>query len=483
MNISNKTNYYDNFPAVTNYTPVTPSEVDDTTTSNAPKLDLSKGNNQQVWDALTNTNSHMMITGGGGNGKTALIKEYHRLTPNSVVLATTGTAAHLIGGQTLHSFFGINPGQMYEPINPKMFVKKQKIFSKIDVICIDECSLCRCDLLDVIDKRCQMLTGIPLPFGGIRMVFSFDLWQLPPIIKKTEAGSKEETSEYKVFKEMYDTRYFFGANVMQRLIATEQIKYVELNHCFRQSEDLVFAKVLNKIRKYEHEQEDLDYINANCAFKENRLINPITICTTRKNVETINEVRLAMLHSKEKVYMGESRGKTVDKPVPDSNRFKVGASVLIKINDQEKDKAGKRMNRYQNGTIAVVTKLHPNSIEVKIAGLPKPVELGMYEWVDNEYEIDTENDQVIATPVGWYKNIPAMTAFAMTVHSTQGQTLDEAIFDVPAFKEFEHGLIYVAVSRLTSCNGLALTKKLRMSHFNVNTELKDFFEDIKAIEL
>lgn len=450
--------------------------------SNAPHLDLTKGNMLQAWELL-NSDGNIMVTGGGGFGKTKLIKEYARLNRGTVMLAPTGTAARLIGGQTIHSFFGINPAQLYEPINPKMFAKKKEMFSMIKTLIIDEISMVRCDLMDIVDKRCQMLTGVPLPFGGIKVILSFDLWQLPPVMKMIDFKTKEMTSEYKIFKEMYDTRYFYGSEVMQRLIGKEQIKLIELTHCFRQGSDLEFASVLNKIRKYEHNQEDLDYLNNSCAWKEDTLANPITIATTKKVVEEVNEVRLAMLETKETKYNGVVEGKVADLPVPIQNTFKLGANVLIKVNDREKNGDGVPLNRYQNGTTGVVRRLEPTAIIVYIPLIKKEVKIDVYEWIDYEYEINREEDTVISTPVGSYKNIPAMVAFALTVHATQGQTLSEVIFEVPAFTEFENGLIYVALSRVTSLAGLALTKKLRMTHFKPNVEVQTFFTDTNHLKI
>jgi hypothetical protein len=440
-----------------------------------PRLDLSKGNMREAWDLIHNQ-QNTMLTGSGGVGKSKMITEYTRLNPNTVILAPTGTAARLIGGQTIHSFFSINPHNINEPLKPHMFKKIREIGERIECIIIDECGMVRADLLDCIDRRCQQMTGKPIPFGGIKLILSFDLWQLPPVMKKLDYITKEETSEYTVFKQMYDTVYFFGANVMQRLLVNGDIKLIELTHCFRQGGDLQYAQVLNKIRTGEQTQTDLDWLNDQCAFRESRLGNPTTICLTKKKAAEINELRLSSLTSKGKTFDGTATGTFKDFPVPISNRLKIGASVMVKANDQKKDSNGN--SRYQNGTKGILTKIiNDKQVEVVLQNTHQKVIFSEHAWEDHSYSLNRETESVEVEVTGTYLALPLIVCYAMNAHLTQGSTLTEVIFD-PQFGEWEggEGLIYVALSRVTSVRGLALTRKLRMSDFKANLEVRKFFQ-------
>jgi len=148
---------------------------------------------------MEKTSEHVLITGRAGTGKSTLLNHFRKKTKkNVVVLAPTGVAAINVEGQTVHSFFHFKPDITMAKVQ-KMKPKKKEIYKKLDAIVIDEISMVRADLLDYIDvflRKWGKVKG--LPFGGIQMIFIGDLYQLPPVVSRTD-----ET----VFAGLYDSPF------------------------------------------------------------------------------------------------------------------------------------------------------------------------------------------------------------------------------------------------------------------------------------
>lgn len=143
---------------------------------------------QKAFDLVANTNTSLFITGKAGTGKTSFVKGIQEQIKKSfLVLAPTGIAAMNVGGQTIHSFFGLP----FEAIGPEtkmeVSLEKRKTLEHIDTIIIDEASMVRCDWVDGIDRFLRTLMHTHLPFGGKQVVFVGDLFQLPPVVRRGSA--------------------------------------------------------------------------------------------------------------------------------------------------------------------------------------------------------------------------------------------------------------------------------------------------------
>jgi hypothetical protein len=184
-------------------------------------------------DMLENRRDHIFLTGKAGTGKSTLLEYWRAKTgQNIAVLAPTGVAALNVRGQTIHSFFGFRPG-----ISPAMVRKHGKdssksLYSKLDALVIDEISMVRADLLDCIDKFMRLNGKNPgKPFGGVRMVFLGDLYQLPPVVTDDERD---------YFESYYSSPYFFSAKALndRRLLGDEfNFRIIELCKIYRQKDD------------------------------------------------------------------------------------------------------------------------------------------------------------------------------------------------------------------------------------------------------
>ena len=177
------------------------------------KIDQENVEQQKAFDLVAYTNTSLFITGKAGTGKTTFIKGIQEtVDKNFIVLAPTGIAAMNVGGQTIHSFFGLP----FEAIGPdtefEVSREKRDVLKHTDTIIIDEASMVRCDWVDGIDRFLRSLMKTHLPFGGKQMLFVGDLFQLPPVVVYGSATAD-------MLQDMYGngTPYFYKANVMKRM--------------------------------------------------------------------------------------------------------------------------------------------------------------------------------------------------------------------------------------------------------------------------
>ena len=148
---------------------------------------------------------NLFLTGRAGTGKTTLLRKFvEQAGDSAIVLAPTGVAAMNAGGQTLHSFFKFPP-RLIEPQDVKR-LRTARIMKAAETIIIDEISMVRADMLDAIDRSLKLNRGSKRPFGGVRMILSGDLHQLPPVVRGDEDP---------ILKERYGGHYFFNAPRLQ----------------------------------------------------------------------------------------------------------------------------------------------------------------------------------------------------------------------------------------------------------------------------
>jgi len=317
------------------------------------------------------------------------------------------------------------------------------------MIVIDESSMLRADLLDSIDQALRQYGHSAKPFGGKRLVFIGDLYQLPPVVTRDERDQ---------FQEEYASPYFFDAQVFREC----QIKILELEKIYRQ-QDEEFIQLLNQIRDNSISPEELDQLNERYdklyqAFKKP---NEITLCTTNAAADRINQEQLDMIDGQKLKYTGETEGEFIRQlPTHDKLELKVGAQVMLVNNDSAK--------RWVNGSTGTITDSKwsdEEECDVLLVKLShgKTVEVLPYTWETNQYFYDEESDTIDAERIGAFTQYPIKLAWAVTIHKSQGKTFDHVVLDIGR-GTFAHGQIYVALSRCTSLDGLTLRQNLLPKH-------------------
>ena len=432
------------------------------------KIDQANVEQQKAFDLIENTNTSVFITGKAGTGKTTFVKGIQQLIKkNFLVLAPTGIAAVNVGGQTIHSFFGL-PFTAIEPkTNLEVSLLKRDVLEHVDTIIIDEASMVRCDWVDAIDRFLCQLTHSHMPFGGKQMLFVGDLFQLPPVVKKGSADDE-------MLCNMYGggMPYFYKANVMKRM----NLPKIEFQIVYRQ-EDAAFLNVLDRMRIGENTEADMALLNEHVSSDNAVGDYAVTLTAYNSCADNINDIKLEDIDANEFVYNGVVDGnfRVQDSPVPLTLRLKVGAQVIFCRNDFARG--------YVNGTIAIVTKLGDDEIRVRLENGIE-IDVPRMVWESRESVYNKKTKELETSVIGTFTQYPLKLAWAITIHKSQGMTLSRMHLDLTR-GTFAPGQAYVAISRMRSLDGLTLSNKIKTYHIVQNTEIKAFansFNDIPMID-
>jgi len=419
----------------------------------------------QVLEALQR-GENIFLTGKAGTGKSTFLRYFLETSKKSiVVLAPTGVAALNVEGQTIHSFYGIFPVNTERDI-PEILERRghvlYDILSQTDLLVIDEISMVRADLLDMMEritrevfskgKRKHERERASLPFAGIQLLFIGDLYQLPPVLKSTE---KE------FFSTMYDSPYFFSAKCYPSLA----MKIYELEKIYRQS-DKVFIDILNRIRNGTVTEEDIAILNERYDPHFEPGEKQYVYLTTHNDiVDEINQRELAKLPSAERIYRGKIQGEFSEKDMPTDEELvlKKGAQVMFLTNEPS--------GAWVNGTIGRVLACGRDVVEVELEDGTE-VEVHPYTWTSYRYETVGKNE-VKKTAIGSFTQFPLRLAWSITVHKSQGKTFSHVILDMKR-GAFASGQTYVALSRVTSLDGLVLKHPIKKSRVKVDFHIVRF---------
>ena len=439
--------------------PVKPAGLPSTARSPARPIDMAPF--AAAFGALDQGAPLVMALGGAGTGKTTFLHELRRRGgKHQVFLAPTGVAALELGGQTIHSFFGIPP-RILNPDDVKPRGRSRKLMKKIERLVIDEVSMVRCDLLDVVDRCLRIERDRPEPFGGVQVVLVGDFLQLPPVVP---------TAEQEVLSHLgFDGPYAFDAKVLRELPRT----HVAFTTVHRQTER-AFIEHLAAIRRGERAADAIEAINAACHRVHRAERMPVVLAPTNARVDAYNRSGLGALTTAEHAYVGETKGEfdiASDRlPVPETLVLRVGARVMAVRNDAAR--------RFVNGSVGTVTRLDDDSVFVRL-DTGDEVEIEPVSWERVRYAFDEAKDRIDAKVIGSYTQLPLVHAWASTVHKAQGLTLDDVRIDFHS-GAFAAGQAYVALSRERSLAGLSLARPLRASDVRVDRRVAEFMEAFEA---
>ncbi len=371
----------------------------------------------------------VLLTGPAGAGKTFVLNQFIKLAKadgkHVSVTATTGLAATHLGGTTIHSWAGIGVSdELPQRFADHVAKGRREIIEKTDVLIIDEISMLHDFRLDMVDEACRLVRKKPdVPFGGIQLVMSGDFFQLPPINRgDSRAGGFVVHS--KVWEELDPT-----------------ICYLQEQH---RQDDEHLLDILNALRagdiRRHHAEKLLERVDA-----EPPVDAVLTeLHTVNIDVDRLNEVKLDELSGDELFYTqvttgGENYVENLQRSVlaPATLRLKKGALVMAVKNATDR--------RYANGSIGTVIDFEP-ATEYPVVEFRNGRVVSM---VPDTWELrDGDKKRAGIT------QIPLRLAWAITVHKSQGMTLDAARIDLR--KAFVEGMGYVALSRVKNLHNLYL---------------------------
>ncbi len=410
-----------------------------------------------IFQALEESSDNFFITGKAGTGKSVLLRYFVEHTAKKVAItAPTGIAAVNVRGQTLHSFFGLDSAVQdvrdHDVIYSGLTENRKKALASFDTLVIDEISMVRVDIIDVIDRKMRVAREKDIPFGGCQIIAFGDLFQLPPVVKEEEVA--------KFLTKRYGTVFFFGAPACKE----DNFLFFELTKVFRQN-DSTFVNILNHIRTGESNWEDIQALNSRkvCPPSLKRII---TLTSRNDAAQQINDTKLNELQTKEVQYTGEIDGVFEPDDMPTSLvlTLKEGAQVMMLKNDPGR--------QWFNGTLGKIASLSDSVIKVEIDGHIYPIDKDV--WIKYKYEYDPEEQTISKQQVGVFRQYPIRLAYAITIHKSQGQTFDAAIIDYSEGSAFAPGQTYVALSRCRSLDSLYLTSLLSPDDIKVNQEIIDY---------
>ena len=392
------------------------------------------------------------ITGAAGSGKTHLLNEYIKFLRNKDVdvgiTASTGIAATHMGGMTIHSWSGLGIRDELTEYDLEDMESKKYLydrFASTKVLIIDEISMLHHFRLDLIERIARHLKRNDLPFGGMQVVLCGDFFQLPPV---SRMGERESFFSYR-------SETWKNLNL--------KICYLEEQH---RQKDQAFIRVLNDIRGNRVGEETMKHLKARHNQKPKGDIEPTKLHTHNINVDTINESALDHLSGELQVYNMESKGK---KPLveslkksclaPEFLRLKKGAKVMFVKNSFEQG--------YANGTLGKVISCDYSGPKVMLLS-GKIINVEKATWAIEEE--GKSKAQIMQYPL--------RLAWAITVHKSQGMSLD--CVEVDLSKSFERGMGYVALSRVRSLEGLNILG-LNENALQVRADVMEFDEDLKEM--
>ncbi|KAB7887148.1 AAA family ATPase [Poseidonibacter ostreae] len=380
---------------------------------------------------ILKTGQNVFLTGSAGTGKTHILNEFvlylksRKIIPT--IVAPTGIAASHLNGQTIHSYFSLGiRDSIDESFISNLLDKKylQTRFKKLKILIIDEISMVSPNIFSSIDKILKAFKQTNKPFGGIQVILSGDFFQLPPISKNIDG--KRFAWQSPSWKEL-------------------DLQTCYLEKKFRQDDNqLIF--VLDEIRSGQVSQKSHDILNARLQKDLDIDFTPTKLYTHNMDVDRINNDELRSIDKESQLFKYTSEGAkgNIEKLfksalVQEELILKKDAVVMFIKNNPEK--------YYINGTTGVVIDFTKDEQKLPI------VKLSNGYVVKVEYEdwsIENDSGKVQAK----ISQIPLKLAWAITIHKSQGMTLDAAQIDLS--KTFEVGQGYVALSRIKNIEGLKL---------------------------
>ncbi len=392
---------------------------------------------------------NVYLTGSAGAGKTFLLNRYiEHLKKNNVevaVTASTGIAATHIGGVTIHSWSGLGVRNALTEQDLDALEERRYLFERFQntrILIIDEVSMLHHFRLDLVEKIIRSFKRNNLPFGGMQVVLCGDFFQLPPVSRANEPEAK----------------FIYHSDAWNEM----NLKICYLHEQYRQTDDAC-VRVLNDIRTNRVSEDTLMPLRRRYMKEPKISIPPTKLYTHNIDVDAVNDQEIETLDGEEEVFEMTSRGKTplieaLKKSclAPEVLRLKIGARVMFVKNNMD---AG-----YVNGTLGKVAAFEHGAPVVETAKGVRIMAHPMSWLIEEDGKIKAEITQ-----------IPLRLAWAITVHKSQGMSLDAVEVDLS--KSFEKGMGYVALSRVRTLDGLKLLGLNKIA-LEVHPEVLEFDKEL-----
>lgn len=447
------------------------TEILEEPTASAPEFELSRGQREALNGCLEAIDARrsavIFVTGKAGTGKSTILRKLRELR-RLIVCAPTGLAAINVGGTTMHSLLQLGGGPVVRNKCKPMREEMAIVIERCDAIVVDEISMVRADLMDGLNWVLQKTLQNREPFGGKTIIVMGDMMQLEPVV-----SDKGQNSVKEFIEKRYSSPFWFDARVFRpadqatldgdETTEPPSIERYELVDVFRQIGDPDFVDALNLIR--DGDAKGLSFVNRRAGVRPEGE-EPVALCFTNGKAAAINARRMDAIPGEPRVYSASVTGEfdETDLPAPMELELKIGAQVMV-----TKNLGGGIVN----GSVGEVTGFEDDGVHVRVRGGEEAF-IGVAEWKNMSYAIELDTEKVVEREAGKFCQIPLKLAWAVSVHKSQGQTLDAATIEAER-SAFAHGQTYVALSRVRSMAGLFLRRKLLAEDLIVHPRIKEFF--------
>jgi len=399
---------------------------------------------------------NVFLTGPAGSGKTFVLNEYISYLKQSgvevAITASTGIASTHINGMTIHAWSGLGIKSSLTDYDLENMMEKQylyKRFEKTQVLVIDEISMLSGNQLTMVEWICRTFKHNDKPFGGMQVILCGDFFQLPPITKSSFGESTENDFAYE----------------------SDAWKFAKFTICYlseqHRQKDSDYLSVLNQIRANKVTRETIELLRSRENTEPEIDVPATKLFTHNIDVDTINHKHLDTLTAATKEFTMLSKGKDFlveglkrSCLAPERLRLKEGARVMFVKNNYEVG--------FVNGTLGVVTGFNTFGEPVVRTVGGKLISVVPMSWsIEEEGKVKAEITQ-----------LPLRLAWAITVHKSQGMSLDA--MEVDLSKSFVKGMGYVALSRVRSLGGMKLLGFNTLS-LEVDPAVLEFDEVLKEM--
>jgi ATP-dependent exoDNAse (exonuclease V) alpha subunit len=408
------------------------------------------------------------LTGKAGTGKSFTLKlliEYLDLEGiSTAVAAPTGTAALNVGGVTLHNLFS------WKLEHTLLNIQDHKPFKcrGLKTLIIDEVSMVRADMMDMIDTCLRKIGNPTLAFGGTNLVLVGDAAQLPPVVSSTDI---------RYIEKLYASEFFYSSKIFKKLLDMGQVDFFCLTHVYRQS-DTDFISLLDNIRCNSVSEKDLDILHKT-EMSEERLAVGTILTKTNKQKDFINKKALHILEGETFTFDAKITGTLQDYQMSFAKKLelKVGSRVMAIKNIYDTPGGSLLVS---NGDLGVVVGVDYDTVWVRLDRLPEtPFPFSAITWEEGYNEYDSQSHTTKFKRIAVVTQVPLVLAFAVTVHKAQGQTLEQVTLDIRQGME-DSGMLYTAITRVRSLGGLKTLGRYNRHSFGVSPETVEFLKLVEA---
>ncbi|MDR2577099.1 MAG: AAA family ATPase [Puniceicoccales bacterium] len=404
----------------------------------------------------------VLLVGAAGTGKSEFIRHVRFTLPGRIaVVAPTGMASMNVGtgAVTIHSLFQVPPVKdgYFDFDHFTLRKRTERALKNVDYLVIDEISMVRPDLFDLMESLARRARKRDDFFGGICLLLVGDFHQLPPIVRREEG-------EFFLTRYGSENPHFFDAKCLRG----QTLSVVQLTKMFRQ-QSVEFWDILTKIGEGKIDRGIIEKLNSRVIGSDPPPKEALVVTPYRESAERKNREELEALPGAIHCYVGKKTGTFEaingdDLPSPEVLELKEGASIIFTCNATG--------NEWVNGTGGKVIRLHKDSVDVMLRSQQNRIlSVGVHEWS----HLIPDSKEYATT--GTYRQIPLRLGYALTVHKTQGKTCDSIVVQNDR-RFFACGQLYVALSRARTLESIYLTAPLRPSDVKVDSRVVEFHEKL-----